>query len=324
VAAPESESELDELAGGRPERVTELDLTGLGGLGSSVEVCELLGKCPSLKQAHLADTNASDATCSILGGRCPMLAVVDLMGCSRLTDKGVRDLAQGCPSLSEVNLSDCHRVGDNALSYLGQYCGSNLHALSLRSCHQVTSVGVGWLAEDCPHLGALNLMDCTDVGDSALIALARSCRDIESLNVSGCSVGDEGIAELAVAAPNLVALDLSRCVGVTDEALVAVAAHCGSLECLWLQSCPALTDAALIAVAQGCPHLAVLSVEGCTGVTEAGVKAVLEACTEMEALYLQRTQVDHVQHHGRLEAAHPHVELVRQSSWDHITMHRDL
>jgi len=58
----------------------------------------------------------------VLASRCPCLQVVDLTGCTAVTDSGIQALALHCKSVEVISLSGCIALSDQALLELGTNC----------------------------------------------------------------------------------------------------------------------------------------------------------------------------------------------------------
>ena len=59
------------------------------------------------------------------------------MGCSEVTDAGVRALAEHCPCLKSVNLVWCSKVTDAGVQALAEHCPC-LKSVNLWGCSRVT------------------------------------------------------------------------------------------------------------------------------------------------------------------------------------------
>ena len=70
------------------------------------------------------------------------LTHVDLGGCSRVTDTGVRRLASACPRLSSLSLSRT-LITDRSLGYLASgKCRSSLREVRVNGCVNITDLGI--------------------------------------------------------------------------------------------------------------------------------------------------------------------------------------
>ena len=57
---------------------------------------------------------------SAIAGHCKLLVVLDIKGCWRITDKGVKTVAEYCKGLQILNVFDCRDVNEVTLHRLRQ------------------------------------------------------------------------------------------------------------------------------------------------------------------------------------------------------------
>jgi hypothetical protein len=63
-----------------------------------------------------------------------LLQHLSLEGCWKITNDGIRTLAQTCRGLRTIKLSGCYKLSDNALKYLADNCQSARCSLRMRVC----------------------------------------------------------------------------------------------------------------------------------------------------------------------------------------------
>ncbi|KMS93622.1 hypothetical protein BVRB_029620 [Beta vulgaris subsp. vulgaris] len=97
---------------------------------------------------------------------------LDLSGCDRLTDAGIRHLARGCTKLQALVLSGCPKISDNALELLTDHCPLTS---SPRSAGQ----------RPFEHLQTLDLSE-TDISDSGVDLVRSRCPHIEQFVANHC------------------------------------------------------------------------------------------------------------------------------------------
>jgi hypothetical protein len=93
-------------------------------------------------------------------------------------------------------------------------------------------------------LSVIEMSGCEMISDISVKALGKNCPMIEILNLSCCKlISNESFvdAEIRPLFPNLISLDLSRCLNITDEAIHVVATDCDRLEVINLSSCEDIT-----------------------------------------------------------------------------------
>lgn len=181
-----------------------------------------------------------------------------LQDCQKLTDESLRHISTGLPELEKMNLSFCVSITDTGLKSISRI--GTLRDLNLRSCDNISDIGIGFLAENGLNLHNLDVSFCANISDSSMRHIASGISSLRSLSLTTCSVCDDGLARLAKALTDLQILNVGQCVGITDDGLMALAEHCNKLRSLDLYGCPKVTSTAL-AVVRKLPRLERLNLE---------------------------------------------------------------
>jgi len=147
---------------------------------------------------------------------CPNLKSLNLTNSTKITDIGIKLLAEGCHKLETLILNKCG-ISDLAVESISMNC-HNLRSISLNECMQVTNTAISSLQQGCPKLKYLSVDGCSMMTNTALKRAAKmSC--LEHLNVANCEeISDKGIKELAEGCKSLLVLNIAGC-KVTDAAL---------------------------------------------------------------------------------------------------------
>ncbi|KAG6550115.1 hypothetical protein Mapa_008071 [Marchantia paleacea] len=194
--------------------------------GSNVSnlVRSLAPKFSRVQVCNLRRCAVADVAIEALGRNLHELRVLDLTGCTLLTDESLLALASGCTRLEKLNLSGCTGI---------------------------TEVGLVALAGRCSSLRQLNLCGCYNAGlDNALMALGAGCSELQYLNVGWCEhITDRGVTAVALGCPNLGVVDLCGCYHITDRSVMVVTDHCPRLRALNLYGCQNITDLAMYSLA---------------------------------------------------------------------------
>ena len=107
--------------------------------------------------------------------------------CSRISDRGLKNLATGCSFLREIDLSWVELITDHGITALTE------------NCQLLTSI----------------IICGTSITDEALIAVGRKIKRLEELSISHCSqITDHGIIPIARNCRNLTHLHAARCTNV--------------------------------------------------------------------------------------------------------------
>lgn len=112
----------------------------------------------------------TDSVVSVITTNCPLLQVLDVSGCTKLTDKTSLSIAT-LTYITAINLSNTETsdVGLNALS-LGQ-SSKSLIEIKLNNCINISDEGVNDLVKGCKKLSILVFCNCPKVTVDCQLAL---------------------------------------------------------------------------------------------------------------------------------------------------------
>merc|ERR1711876_79338 len=119
-----------------------------------------------------------------------------------------------------INLSFCVSVTDTGLKSLSRV--SSLGELNLRSCDNVSDIGVGFLAEGCSGLDKLDVSFCDRVSDSSMAHIATGLAHLRSLSLSSCQITDAGVTRIAKDLESLETLNMGQCTRLTDKTVETI------------------------------------------------------------------------------------------------------
>jgi F-box/leucine-rich repeat protein 2/20 len=145
------------------------------------------------------------------------------------------------------------------------------------------------MAQRLKHLAILSLNGCNNVGDESIIALAEHCPRIQSLSLFSLRITDTVLTRVTSKCPNLIALSVSGCVGITDAGATTIGG-CRSLQSLYLNAAK-ITDETLVQIALKCTRLRALSVNDCFELSDRGVMALADHCRSLQSLSMNGCQV---------------------------------
>lgn len=116
--------------------------------------------------------------------------------------------------------------------------------LNLRSCDNVSDLGIGFLAEEVAgkSLQTLDISFCANVTDSSAKNIAVGISNLRSLSMANCSVNDDGLSKMAKALTKLECLNIGQCKAITDKSLEVVVAEMKSLQRIDLYGCSNASD----------------------------------------------------------------------------------
>ncbi|MED6146096.1 hypothetical protein PIB30_031456 [Stylosanthes scabra] len=199
------------------------------GDASVAAICAAASHC--LRQLDLGRcTLVGDGALEAIG-RLNSLQVLNLEGCSLVTDVGLGFLASGPlnNTLRTLVLVECDRITDAGVSNLKNI--SSLEELNLAECGpKVTDVGCVAVFEAVTGLKKVNLSWLVNVTDVAVVAMAEHGRELVAVNLTGCElVSGVGIKKFA-GHECLESLVIPGCHYTSASDLECVVLGCNSLK----------------------------------------------------------------------------------------------
>jgi len=183
---------------------------------------------------------------------CNQLELLNLSGCQKIQDSGLRALARNCSELINLDITRCPDLSDEGLHF---FCSrmSQILSLNLYADSQFTDKGLLSIS-NLHNLKFLDLCGVGKISSQAVMDIARGCKLLESWN-------------------------LTWCVNVDDAALFVIAEHCTILKLLSVFGLLKVSDAMLDALAKPgrCWRtLKTLDVHGCPNVKRQADALLLE------------------------------------------------
>lgn len=191
----------------------------------------------------------------VLASRCPYLQVVDLTGCTAVTDSGVQALARHCRCLEVISLRGCAALSDRALLELGQNCRV-LHSIYFSGTEVIYTVVLLNILLNI--LYTLMIIILTKylllvhshylkVTDQGVIGLATG---VCSHSLKVLHTVHFNIVLLLLFVINYLPfqeLQMIRCRNLTDVAVTAVLANCANIRVFNFHGCPLITGSHMVA-----------------------------------------------------------------------------
>lgn len=272
----------------------------------------LVDRCPLIDDICLA----------LIAEKCPLLSVLNIKGCRKVSDGGVAEIAEKCVKLKRVSLSfygsnitctSLNKIVENCSElyeleifheedeeYEEGFCISRQllkslgESLSLKvfTCESaVISEQILPRTDWRFDLLELNLPNCSDLTNGLLNQITSSCTSLKYLDVSNCpGINDSGLTLVSHMCPGLLHLNVKSCQCVTDIAIENIAENCKDLQFLCVAGCELprptgnVTDVAIKCIANNCHELAHLNVKWCQSVTDIGIAAVATKCNKLSSL----------------------------------------
>ena len=132
----------------------------------------------------------------------------------------------------------------------------NLEAVNLRTCDNVSDLGIGFLAEN-DKLQTLDISFCGNISDASLRHLASNVasNSLRTLSVTTCAISDDGVIRLAKNLVKLQELHMGQCVKLSDSSLEAVASNMKNLHLIDLYGCPKISEISIEKLRKQLPKL---------------------------------------------------------------------
>ena len=139
--------------------------------------------------------------------------------------------------------------------------------LSLEFCHEITDIGLSYIAKDCKHLKRFVLIGNNNVTDVGLDYIAHGCQKVENLKISMCNkITDHGIERLGIGCKQLKCIYLGD-LHVTDEGLKHALNEFEKIEKLTLDGYSNISTETVIPHAMiSCKNLQEIKMPNCTDV----------------------------------------------------------
>jgi hypothetical protein len=155
-----------------------------------------LSKCIGLKDLYLAEcTRISDDGVKALAEKCPHLQHVSLKGASQITDEAIVSLAGNCGGIRYLNISYCEKLTSESLAAIGEGC-ELLHSLDVTMCNAMDDSGVLAIAHGCPGLRRIGLCNCNWLSNAAVLALVERCPSLKEQGGASISLlGSTGVTK---------------------------------------------------------------------------------------------------------------------------------
>jgi hypothetical protein len=177
-------------------------------------------ECPNLVKLQLWWCNLTDdAICSL---KMPQLESLNLNWAKEITDHSLSHIST-FTSLSTLMLSKCSRISDRGLMQVAKACRL-LQQVDIAECNNITDVSVLELS-NCTNLRQLNFYRCSGIGDTSIVVLAKKLgHGLEGLNVAGTQCTDVTLRSVLLehCTSGISVFNMSQC-RISNDAVLDVA-----------------------------------------------------------------------------------------------------
>jgi hypothetical protein len=125
---------------------------------------------------------------------------------------------QECKNLNSINVEGCAVTDELILLMLE---GKQIHSLNISQCG-LSSIVIKTIAMMCPQLQYLAVKSLRSVTDEEVAVIAQACPNIQSLNLSGTTITNRSIPLLLQTYPNIEAIFVEDCVGLSTAQKLSV------------------------------------------------------------------------------------------------------
>ena len=222
-----------------------------------------------LRHLYLRDcVGIMDNGVSKLARAHPTLQTLDLNGCTNVGefgDKAIKEIGAFCGDLRYLDLGGCRRVEDSGLRALAVGC-PHLEVFKLAGCDVLTNISLKALCKHSKSMVDLTLGGCKKFFDKDFEQYLPQCvfkESLTSLDLSGCSsITDRGVSVVCkVFGSNLYNLGLSGA-NITDFSSVVIGELCKRLRTLDMSGCRNITDESVHSASRKVSGLTTLKLDG--------------------------------------------------------------
>lgn len=225
---------------------------------------------------------------SIVDKHFSVITHLNLLGCYKLTSSSCERLAL-CSNIQDLNLSGCKKIRDDGVRKIIQGCQCLLY-LNLSFC-KVSDLCLRDLGMYASELAFLSLANCTELTDAGAVALRKGtqCKKLQWLDLSGCrNFSSQGLQHLLEGVGNtLQALILNNITTLRSQVIITIGKTCTYLQHLSLLGCRNITDKALKGLS-GCANLRRLCISDNDKITGVGVRGMARACKSLTNIVITR------------------------------------
>lgn len=263
---------------------------------------------PSLKQLSLGmckqiTINMYVSLCHILSNT-PNIEVLDLGGCSEITDDALTAIRKCLRRLKQLNIRSCRYITDFGISRLcldkltndlsDWKLNSSDNIFNRHNHHNDTKDKSALrysnskdaneqIDSGLTSLELLDLQDCQTLTDDSLKFISFGLKSLQCLNLSFCvGITDMGLKYLSTMT-SLKEINLRSCSNITDIGLRYLSESGIQLKILDVSFCDKIGDTGLIYISQGLTSLVTLSLNSCP-ITDQGLIKVSTSLTNLKTL----------------------------------------
>ncbi|KTW32809.1 SCF ubiquitin ligase complex subunit GRR1 [Pneumocystis jirovecii RU7] len=219
--------------------------------------------------------------------KCTLLERLTLIGCKRVTDKGICDILSRNPNLLALDFTGLELITNKTLFCIAKY-QKNLQGLNLTNCKNITDESIIAIAHSCSNLRRIKLNGCHLITDLSILSLASRCPSLLEMDLDNCFEITNQSVEAAFTRLNyLRELRLAQCTSITNELFLNMGnERYEHLRILDLTSCTRITDDCIYHISVAIPKLRNLILAKCSNITDRGVMYIARLGKNIHFLHL--------------------------------------
>lgn len=145
--------------------------------------------CFQLRSLDLSHTSVTDDVIFSLAARCgSKLQFLALHGCTKLSSRALRAIADMCTHLRFLDIGGVPAVDDDTLAYIVRARGATLRTLVLSDCTKLSDTAMAHIGKHCSALMSLTVRSLTSITDCGLqIMCERIGHRLQILDLLDCT-----------------------------------------------------------------------------------------------------------------------------------------
>jgi hypothetical protein len=165
---------------------------------------------------------------------------IDISLCEKVTDIALGYISM-CSLLRTLNIRGCHRLTDLGIKRLfANKVGPSLIELDVSGCLALSDGSCVHIATNAPDLQVFSCSGLLRFTDAGLKAIVQMCKEMRELHCSGLETLTSLVVVDMAALPSISSLNISHCNRVSNRALLALGSSCPQLTALDISGCVAL------------------------------------------------------------------------------------
>jgi hypothetical protein len=249
------------------------------------------------------------------------LELLNIGGCTLITNLAMTQLCTLCPELSSLLISGCFRISskahvmisakfkeikrlefccfkgkinDNDMKIVFTNCIALEH-LVIKECDVITDHTIKLLATNGG--GMLHHFECTYghlLSDVSICAIIQANPILEYLMLHECNVSDQILRDVSEYNLNIAELHLNYCSGITNTGLNYLNKHqrVAKISTLSITGCNKISDMAIIELSRKCKMLENFDISDCGKLTNTCGEEIIKCCDKLTNFKFDGTKIE--------------------------------